>query len=154
MRPRWNTPAGPPISVDDVLACAAALGAREITFRDRRCRRQVSAYDLLVAAVEPASISDPIGHDSEETFADTHSCEAVAERLACARDIARRALAVLSPREQAVVIAHYVHDMSLAEIAKRAGLSGERVRQIRNAALAAMRAAVGSRAVGVPVPLP
>lgn len=82
--------------------------------------------------VHLATIADPAPGP------DTHACRrSEATRV-------RAALAVLSPRERAIVVAHYFHERLHSDIAREHGLSNGRVSQLETRALGKLRRVLGA----------
>jgi RNA polymerase sigma factor (sigma-70 family) len=96
------------------------------------------SLDAPVAADDTRSVGDRLARPAEE------GPEAIVLNVDRAR-CARAALAVLSPRQRLVIALRFglgtdgAEPASLTEVARAIGLSRERVRQIENQALAAIR---------------
>ena len=133
------------------LAESGEVPSRElIAERLRVTCEQVT--ELLLYPGEPAALDAPLGANSDGSsdsmasiVADTHDAARPDLELetTALQDSLRRAMAKLSDREKAILVARYGLDgkqpRSLDQVAQRLGIVAERVRQIEKRALAKMR---------------
>ncbi len=110
-------------------------------------RLKVSEEEVLEAmemspAHAPVSLSATIGSDSGEDgrslFESLGNPDPNLDRVEM-RDVLRRAMAHLTPRERAIMAMRFYEEMSQSEIAKRLGISQMHVSRLQRAALEHLR---------------
>jgi RNA polymerase primary sigma factor len=110
--------------------------------------------DLLGLVEQPVSLDAPVDDEARYTLADTLEDtltstppETASQRLL--GEELHRALALLTPRERAVMTLRYGigdgQSRTLLEVGKELGISRERVRQLEAVALKKMRSLVGDQ---------
>jgi RNA polymerase primary sigma factor len=123
---------------------------REPTLEELTASTQLSdtrAYHALEAGKPPVSFDAPCFRDGEEALVETFAAPEADSAAALDRvelvEVLQKSLACLDDREQTVVRAYFgleeQEPMTLQEIGDALGLTRERVRQLRNAALRKMR---------------
>src|SRR5713226_4992689 len=108
--------------------------------------------DLLSVIEQPVSLDAPVDDDARYSLADTLEDSAAPAPAETASqhllgEELHRALALLTPRERAVITLRYGigdgHSRTLLEVGKELGISRERVRQLEAGALMKMRRQYG-----------
>jgi len=134
------------LSRDETEAIARDLGvpAREVTEMEQRLAGQDLVFDPVPEdgedkAVSPATYLPAPGADPAEALEQDDWQERAAGRL-------HEALAQLDERSQAIIQARWMTDRkaTLQDLAGRLGVSAERVRQIEQQAIRALRGAVAA----------
>jgi RNA polymerase primary sigma factor len=101
---------------------------------------QPISLDTPIDDAAQYSLADTIEDSTTSTVSETASQSLLGEEL-------HRALALLTPRERAVVALRYGigddHSRTLLEVGKELGISRERVRQLEEVALRKMRSHYG-----------